>query len=132
MTTLDSDMKDLLDEFAEFQKKLQDSSKKKGIIVRKGRGNIAGLAKHLAKKYGGDPKFFTKCDACEELAGYDEEARHAICAKAHKLAVGKWPAEKKELETYVLTPEDADWMHSLPGYQDEVRIHEELSKSHSS
>jgi len=56
-------------------------------------GNIEGLAKHLSKKLGGDPHFFTKCMADEELAGYDEDARAGICAKAHKLALGFWPGE---------------------------------------
>jgi len=59
----------------------------------KGRGNIEGLATHLSHKFGGDPSFFTKCMADEQLQGYDTDARSGICAKAHKLAVGKWPTE---------------------------------------
>jgi len=59
----------------------------------KGRGNIEGLTKHLAKKYGGDPHFFTKCMAAEELQGYPEENRSGICARAHKIATGIWPGE---------------------------------------
>ena len=60
-------------------------------------GNIKGLGKHLAKKYGAQDKgFFTRCMAAEELADYDRETRAAICAKAHKVQIGKWPAEKKE------------------------------------
>ncbi len=63
------------------------------IIVMKKRGNIAGLAKHLSKKYGGDPHFFTKCMGAEEVAGYDDAVKKSLCAKAHKLAVGIWPGE---------------------------------------
>ena len=62
-------------------------------ILLKGRGNMPGLAKHLAHQIGGDPHFFTRCMTHESVAGYDEDARAGICAKAHKLVVGKWPAE---------------------------------------
>lgn len=71
----------------------------KKIIVFKKRGYMPGLAKHLAKKYGGDPGFFTKCMSAEEVQGYPEDVRKALCAKGHKLAIGKWPTEgmkKKE------------------------------------
>jgi len=64
----------------------------------KGRGNIEGLATHLSHKFGGDPSFFTKCMADEQLQGYDTDARSGICAKAHKLAVGKWPTEGENIE----------------------------------
>ncbi len=56
-------------------------------------GNIGNLAQHLANKYGGDPKFFTKCMAADELADYGEDTRAAICARAHHLVVGIWPGE---------------------------------------
>lgn len=74
------------------------------IIVMKKRGHMPGLAKHLAKKYGGDPGFFTKCMGAEEVAGYEDAVRKALCAKAHKLAIGKWPAEgmKKKKEKRLL------------------------------
>jgi len=116
------------------------------------RGNIAGLAKHLAKKYGGDPGFHTKCMGADELQGYSQDARAAICAKAHKLAVGIWPGEhgganpngperkccrkvvvtkaKKRVVVYNNTEENDDWMKSLPGYKNEVKIHEELARKH--
>lgn len=67
-------------------------------------GNMEGLAKHLAKTLGGDPGFFTKCMACDELSSYDEDQRKGICAQAHKLALGHWPSQdadnkkKKEIE----------------------------------
>lgn len=56
-----------------------------------GRGHMPGLAKHLAKKLGGDPHFFSKCMDDPELAGYDEATRGAICARAHYLVTGIWP-----------------------------------------
>lgn len=127
------------------------------IILRFKQGNMAGLAKHLAKKYGGDPGFFGKCVACDELKEYDEEARNAICAKAHKLVTGYSPtdhrnadmanAKKAKKERRVLafkkasdkpvgvividTEENDDWMKSLPGYADEVKIHQELAKKYA-
>lgn len=61
------------------------------MIITLKAGNIKGLAKHLSKKFGGDPHFFTKCAADEELAGYDETARKSICAEAHKAATGIYP-----------------------------------------
>ncbi len=51
------------------------------------------MAKHLAKKYGGDPGLFSKIMDAEELDGYDEEQKKAIAAKVHKLATGMWPGE---------------------------------------
>lgn len=63
------------------------------FTIRLKRGNMAGLAKHLAKKYGGDPHFFTKVLGDETLAGYPDDVKKAIAAKAHKLAIGIWPGE---------------------------------------
>ncbi|MFH1573717.1 MAG: zinc ribbon domain-containing protein, partial [Acidobacteriota bacterium] len=59
-----------------------------------GEKSIEGLAKHLAKKHPDGEGFFTACMADESVQGYDEEVRAAVCAKAHKIALGKWPAEK--------------------------------------
>jgi hypothetical protein len=73
------------------------------IIVLKA---IEGLAKHLNKKFGGDPDFFTKCMADESVSSYDDTARKAVCAKAHKLAVGKWPAETKQRKLTFILDED--------------------------
>jgi hypothetical protein len=56
-------------------------------------GDVANLAKHLVKTYGSDPHFWEKCDSAEELASYDDEARAAICARAHFEATGQWPGE---------------------------------------
>lgn len=67
----------------------------KATIVLK-RGNMAGLAKHLAKKYGGDPDFFTKVMGDEALADYDEETKKAIAARAHKMVTGHWPAQDED------------------------------------
>jgi len=64
-------------------------------------GNIENLAKHMSKKYGGDPGFFTKCVGSSELSDYDQDKRAAICARAHKIAVGKWPAEKADVEKHM-------------------------------
>lgn len=75
----------------------------KKIVVLKKRGNIAGLAKHLSHKHGGDPGFFTSCMADDELQGYGEDARAGICAKAHKLAIGKWPGEHPRKKQKKLT-----------------------------
>jgi hypothetical protein len=61
-------------------------------------GNIENLAKHMSKKYGGDPGFFTKCMGSSELSDYDQDKRAAICARAHKIAIGKWPAGKADVE----------------------------------
>lgn len=67
------------------------------IIRLKKRGNIAGLAKHLAKKYGpADEGYFTRCMAAEEVANYPVETRKSVCARAHKEAIGIWPAESKK------------------------------------
>jgi hypothetical protein len=71
----------------------------KVLFVRKKKGNMAGLAKHLAKKYGGDPNFFTKCMGAEEVSGYPEERRKPLCAKAHKLATGHWPSQDPDRKT---------------------------------
>jgi hypothetical protein len=66
-------------------------------IELKAQGNIRGLAKHLAKKYGpSDEGFFTRCMAAEELADYPHDNRAAICARAHKVQIGTWPGEKKK------------------------------------
>jgi len=88
------------------------------------RGNIMGLAEHLSKKFGGDPDYFTKCVVSEELTRprknkppYTEEQRSAICAKAHKLALGYWPGEKpakkkeiKERQKFtVFKDKSGDW-----------------------
>lgn len=53
---------------------------------------MENLSRHLARRYGGDPHFFTKCTegGWEELAGYDEDARKAICAVAHRAVTGIW------------------------------------------
>jgi hypothetical protein len=56
-------------------------------------GNIAGLAKHLSHKLGGDPHFFTKCMACEEVADYPDDVKKRICADAHAIVTGIWPGE---------------------------------------
>ena len=61
----------------------------------KKRGHMPGLAKHFAKKYGKDPHFFTKVLGDELLAGYDDDAKKAIAAKAHKLVEGIWPGEHR-------------------------------------
>lgn len=76
------------------QKSSRRKPRKQIVIGRKAAaGNMEGLAKHLGKKLGGDPHFFSKCVASAELAKYDEEARKGICAKAHKLVTGIYPGE---------------------------------------
>lgn len=79
------------DDLYEFREKFKAKmgKKPKGGVV----GNIFGLSKHLAHKYGGDPGFFSKCMGDEALQGYDHDARSAICARAHKIAIGIWPGE---------------------------------------
>lgn len=74
-------------------------------------GSMPGLAKHLAKKLGGDPGFFGKCMGSDELKEYDESKRSSICAKAHKLALGKWPAEegKSAATDAALEGDGASW-----------------------
>jgi len=92
------------------------------IVLKKG-NNMAGLAKHLAKKYGGDPDFFTKVVGDETLAGYDDDAKKAIAAKAHKLAIGRWPAEdpdnkKKKQVSWKGGPGSGFEGHAgIPGHQ---------------
>lgn len=67
----------------------------KTVVVRYKKGNIKGLGKHLAKKYGpSDEGFFTRCMGASELSGYDEETRKAVCAKAKKVEIGHWPGDK--------------------------------------
>jgi hypothetical protein len=77
------------------------------------RGNIMGLAKHLAKKLHGDPGLFTKCMASDDLSGYPEDRRSAICARVHKIDTGKWPTEKKETKERqkftVFKDKSGDW-----------------------
>ena len=42
------------------------------------------------------------------------------------------PEFKEATETIVIdSEENDDWMKSLPGYQDEAKIHEDLAKKHS-
>lgn len=69
-------------------------------------GNMAGLAKHLSKKLGGDPHFFTKCVGDESVADYDTEVRNAICARAHKMVTGHYPAEDKKIENKEYSMDD--------------------------
>lgn len=98
------------------------------------RGNIKGLTKHLVKKLGGDPHLFTKCMSASELSGYTEEQRAGICAKVHYIATGKWPGEHRSekedpMVTIIIDSEEVDdWMKSLPGYKDEVKLHEEIEE----
>lgn len=64
------------------------------IVRFKKRGHMPGLAKKIAKDYGKDPHFWTKCMKHPLVAGrYDYDTRAAVCAKAHKLAIGIWPGE---------------------------------------
>jgi len=83
---------------------------KKSIVVHKhcsgcgkshykalGGGDFPGnmppqMAAGLCKKFGGDPGFFTRCEASDLKlpAGYDKKA---YCAELHKHCVGKWPTE---------------------------------------
>ena len=66
----------------------------KPIIRFKKRGHMPGLAKKIAKDFGGDPHFWTKCMSHPLVVNrYDRETRSAVCAKAHKLATGIWPGE---------------------------------------
>lgn len=69
-------------------------------------GNMAGLAKHLSKKLGGDPHFFTKCVGDESVVDYDTEVRNAICARAHKMVTGHYPAEDKKIENKEYSMDD--------------------------
>lgn len=72
------------------------------------KGNIEGLAAHLAKTYGGDPGFMTACmeGTWPELAGYNKDQLGGLCAAAHKAITGIYPsehprkttAEKKEVD----------------------------------
>lgn len=57
-------------------------------------GNIEGLAAHILKKYGADHPF-TECMQADELAGYDEETRRAICGRVKALS----PASSKTKAT---------------------------------
>lgn len=41
------------------------------------------------------------------------------------------PKEQKAKRKDEIPRPDPDWMHSLPGYQDEVAIHEELAKKYA-
>jgi hypothetical protein len=68
----------------------------KHIIIHKA-GNMAGLAKHISHLIGSDPDFHAKCTSNPEVqkiaSGYDI---NALCAKAHKLVVGEWPASQTD------------------------------------
>lgn len=87
---------------------------KPAIIIHKaGMGNMEGLAKHLADKLGGDPHFFDNCMGCEELKDYDEEARSGICADAHKMVTGHWPAQDKK-EFHNTTKLTVGWKQNEP------------------
>lgn len=90
----------LLDAIAEAAAVLSNiyPQENKTMKIRfKKRGNIKGLGKHLAHKYGPqDEGFFTRCMAASELQDYDEETRKAICARAHKEQIGKWPGEGRK------------------------------------
>ncbi len=87
---------EMINELAAVMEDAVSKEKKHKKVIFK-RGNIKGLGKHLAKKYGPQDKgFFTRCMAAEELSGYDEETRKAVCAKAHKVEIGTWPGETPE------------------------------------
>lgn len=68
-------------------------------ILLKARGYMPGMAKHIANLIGSsEPGFFTRCtqhpwvrEACAK-GGYDIKA---LCSRAHKLALGYYPTEKK-------------------------------------
>lgn len=77
----------------EMFKRMKKERKQKRILLVMKRGNMPGLAKHLAHQLGGDPNFFDKCMGHESVASYGEDVRKAVCAKAHKLALGIWPGE---------------------------------------
>lgn len=69
---------------------ITDTKKAKRKKTGGKRGNIVGLSKHLSRKYS-EPGFWRKCYADPLLAGYDHDARAAICARAHYLVTGIWP-----------------------------------------
>lgn len=75
----------------------------KVLISMKKRGNIQGMAKHIANLIGrDDPGFHTRCTEhpwVKEAAasgGYDI---NALCARVHKIIIGHYPAEDKELKS---------------------------------
>jgi len=65
----------------------------KPIMRFKKRGHMPGLAKKIAKDMGKDPHFWTKCMHHPLTQRYVGDDRKALCAKAHKLAIGIWPGE---------------------------------------
>jgi len=99
---LENDYNPILQGVASATGSLDISKKEKhpvAIFRLKKRGNIKGLAKHLAHKYGpADKGFFTRCMAAEEVQGYDEETRKAVCARAHKEQIGVWPVESPDVK----------------------------------
>jgi hypothetical protein len=99
----DEEWEKIKEEFRRESSSVESKEIPKKVVKFKKRGHMPGLAKHLAKKYGGDPHFFTKCMGAEEISSYDEDAKKAICAKAHKLVTGIWPGQHKKKElTFVL------------------------------
>ncbi len=60
--------------------------------------NIKGLAARIRKKNPGDEGYFRACMNDSATKNYSHQARAAMCAKAHKISVGKWPGEKKHKE----------------------------------
>jgi len=67
--------------------------KKRYVVHKAGPGNMAGLAKEIAEQIGDDPGFFTKCMACDAVAKMDDDYKKRVCAAAHKLITGHWPAQ---------------------------------------
>lgn len=57
--------------------------------------DIKGLAARIRKKHPGDKGYFRACMNDPATKKYPHQVRAAMCAKVHKVSVGKWPGEKK-------------------------------------
>lgn len=57
--------------------------------------NIKGLAARIRKKHPVGKGYFRACMNDSVTKRYPNRVRASICAKVHKLAIGKWPGEKK-------------------------------------
>lgn len=61
--------------------------------------DIKGLAAHIRKRHPADKGSFRACMNDPSTQKYTHRVRAGICAKVHKVSVGKWPGEKKHKTT---------------------------------
>lgn len=102
------------------------SHKELEIILKAGRGNMAGLAKHISHLVGKDPDFHKHCTDNAEVQKISSEGGYdinALCAKAHKLVVGEWPGgQSNEGNEGARAKKEANWIDKLLANKKRMKI----------